>query len=293
MHSIKSEHKHKAKFESIGTIWEIETAGHTPAVFDEVLTDIHRFLESFDKTYSRFRDDSYILSLGSPGTYTVPEEMVELLLYYVPLYKLTKGAFTPLIGMMLEQAGYDKRYSFQTQELHDIPDFLEAVVIENNTTITIKKKVTIDIGALGKGYAIDQIEHMIRKKSFQEYVVNAGGDIFCYGAKPLTIGLEHPFQENTIIGTAQVHNKAICSSAGNKRAWGEFHHIMNPITKKPVEDIVATWVIAETAVMADALATCLFFVDHQQLKKHYQFDFMVLTRNKLSRSVNFPGELFV
>lgn len=293
MHLTKSEHKHKANFESIGTVWEIEAAGVTPAAFDLALKKIDSFLTTFDRQYSRFRTDSFILTLQKPGRYTVPEELVELLLYYVPLFKLTKGAFTPLIGMLLEQAGYDKTYSFESQELQDVPDFLETILFENATTIIIKAPVTIDIGALGKGYAIDSVHTVLKSHGFDHCIVNAGGDIAGTSEQPLTIGLEHPFKRDQILGKAFLQNKAICSSAGNKRAWGEFHHIMNPVTKKPVEDVVATWVIADSALIADALATSLFFCVPDILKKQYSFEFVVLTRTQLRRSKGFPGELFV
>jgi thiamine biosynthesis lipoprotein len=92
---------------------------------------------------------------------------------------------------------------------------------------------------------------------------------------------------------AELEKGSICGSAGNRRKWGKFHHIMHPETKKSVENILAVWVIAENGLLADGLATALFFVEPERLEKDFNFYYCILKNDYSIRvSPNFPGEFY-
>ena len=87
-----------------------------------------------------------------------------------------------------------------------------------------------------------------------------------------TIGLENPYDSSSVIGAMKLENASLCASATNRRAWGDWHHVIDPRTAKPVSEVVATWVSAAMTLEADGLATALFFVGPEALKKwsfHY------------------------
>jgi len=111
---------------------------------------------------------------------------------------------------------------------------------------------------------------------------------------PIRVGLENPENTEQVVGVYTLQNGSICGSAGNRRAWGDFTHIMNPKTLDSQREILAVWVIAKTALLADSLATCLFFTKANLLLKNYDFEY-VLVRNDYSieKSENFSGELFI
>jgi thiamine biosynthesis lipoprotein len=111
--------------------------------------------------------------------------------------------------------------------------------------------------------------------------------------KKLRIGLENPQNTSEVIGVVELCNQSICGSATNRRTWGKYHHIMNPTTLHSVHDIQATWVIADTALLADALSTCLFLVKPEVLLAHYNFEYVVIENDmSIRRSAHLPGELF-
>lgn len=71
------------------------------------------------------------------------------------------------------------------------------------------------------------------------------------------------------------------------------HHIFNPHTMQPTRDILATWVIAETAMIADGLATALFFITPEKLQKSFDFQYVRMHSNGcVESSSKFNGELF-
>lgn len=90
-------------------------------------------------------------------------------------------------------------------------------------------------------------------------VVDASGDILVTGGGS-RIALEHPYDARTAIGVVRVADEALCASASNRRAWGDgLHHVLDARTGLPVRTVVSTWAIAPTAMIADAVATALFF----------------------------------
>ena len=282
------------KGSAIGTEWTIDLYDQL-STFDsrKCLSSLKECVERFDSLYSRFRDDSLVSVMAKKeGEYPFPEDGKEMLLLYEKLYKISNGAFTPLIGNLLVEAGYDASYSFHPQALHS-PLTWEKALSYTQSDLLLKKPVLLDFGALGKGKLIDEIGALLEKCGVTSYCVDGSGDILHKNTKPLRVGLEHPEKTDQVIGVVEIKNNSICASSGNRRKWGEYHHIMNPLTLKPASDILSTWVIAKTAMEADALATCLFFVSPKELEKYFSFEYVLLYPDySIKKSSLFSGELY-
>lgn len=282
---------HNRRFSALGTDWKIETGQIITDPFFRRLMDR---IEVYDRTYSRFRDDSLVAEISrTPGSYTFPIDAVTLIDFYKTLYDLTNGAVTPLIGSMLEKAGYDAQYSLRPSKQLTLPTWDEALEWHGQQLITAQP-ATLDFGAAGKGYLVDILAAMLQEACIDEYVIDASGDLIHKGSSENRVGLEHPLDTQKIIGVVDVRNKSLCASAINRRAWGEgLHHIFDPHTKAPVQDVVATWVIAQNALIADGLATALFFTQPEVLAKVYIFEYVRMFHDgSLDYSRNFSGELF-
>ncbi len=263
MQSKKSNFKQKHNFEAIGTSWTIEA--------DEIdIEKIKARIAEYDKNYSRFRTDSLVWTMRTPGSYILPDDAKEMFDLYQKLYLLTDGKMTPLIGEVMEKAGYDKDYSLVEKDPQPAPLWDEAIEYDF-PHITIKKPVLLDVGAIGKGYLIDIVGDMIEGN----YVIDAGGDIKIKGINQ-TIGLENPENTNQIVKTIDVKDRSIAGSSGNRRKWGRFHHIIDPIKVESPDHIKATWVVADTALLADALATALYFAKVEDLKKYFEFEYYII-----------------
>lgn len=284
----------QCNFEAIGTQWVIDIHQTVePETWVVLEQKIQARIEAFDKKYSRFRDDSLVMSMsGKSGKYILPPDAKQLFDLYHKLYQLTDGLFTPLIGNVLSDAGYDQTYSLQGKEL-SVPSSWDDALLYKFPDLFVKEPVTLDLGACGKGYLIDLVSEVLEKESITEYCIDAGGDMRQRGEETLRVGLEHPEDSSQVIGVATLQNKSLCGSAGNRRAWGEFHHLMNPKTLKPVDTVRAVWVVADTTILADGLATALFFVSPEVLLKEFSFDYVVVKKDyQIEQSFTFPGELF-
>lgn len=281
-------------FEAIGTLWTIET--NAPLIKSEV-HHIHELIDEFDKTYSRFRLDSLVSQarLEAPGSFIFPESIIELYDTYVNLERVTGGAVNPLVGEALEQLGYDADYSLRPSGTTAHPTGLARTVTRSATTLTYHQPGLLDIGAIGKGYLVDIIAHYIARDHSQ-YVIDAGGDIAVSTIAPYVVGLEHPLNLSQVIGTVSLQNQSICGSSTNRRRWGEgVHHIIDATTGRPLQsDIVATWAIAKSTMLADALATALFFVPATDLHEHFgDFQYIIMREDtRVEHNIKGIGELY-
>jgi thiamine biosynthesis lipoprotein len=164
----------------------------------------------------------------------------------------------------------------------------------DNNILHTEMPVTLDVGAAGKGRLVDMIAGLLDEAKLEEYVIDASGDLLHKGSSHNRVGLEHPRKPGTIIGIVDVQNQSLCASADNRRTWGNgLHHIFDPETKRPVRDIIATWVMTDEAMIADGLATALFFVGPTVLAETYTFQYIRMHADgSLDYSHDFGGELF-
>lgn len=286
------------KFEAIGTTWQIDIEESFSKEKElQLLEKIKNRIDVFDKDYSRFRSDSLVTKMSQEvGVYDLPDDAKPMMDIYERLYKLTGGSLTPLIGRVMEDAGYDPQYSLETKGTLTQPPAWNEAIEYNFPKLSIKKPVMLDFGAAGKGYLIDIVSNLILSEDIKVFTIDAGGDITHQGSQDssLTVGLENPSDISEVIGKAQISNNSICGSAGNRRAWGEFHHIIDPYTLKSPRHILATWVTADTALLGDAIATALFFTGPRELKNIFEFEYLILNSdNSVEKSDNFKAELYI
>ncbi len=283
-------------FEAIGTHWQVTSPVELPAVTkDSLQRAVSTRIEQFDQAYSRFREDSLVSRMAvKPGTYELPADGYTMLSFYKQLYDATDGQVTPLIGNVLSDAGYDASYSLKSRQLSHPPAWQD-VLSFTKYNITLKRPAILDFGAAGKGYLVDIVGGILMEAGLHEYVVNAGGDILytTNTEKYLTVGLENPWDVTEAVGQAEIRNQSICASAGSRRKWGRYHHIISPSSLESPRDILATWVIAPSAMVADGLATALFFSKAASLRNQFDFSYAVLGSDmSLEHARDFPVSMY-
>jgi thiamine biosynthesis lipoprotein len=279
-------------FDGIGTAWEISTPEDLP---EHVRAGLLGLVEDYDRSYSRFRDDSLIAGLArNPGTVTLPAGAVELEQLFRKLYRLSNGAMTPLIGDSLERLGYGHDYALRPAG-HPVPARRWEDVLEwKGSEISTSVPLVLDIGAAGKGQLVDLAAAVLRGAGITEFLVDASGDMLHSGRDPLRVALEHPYDPAQAIGVVELRDGALCASAANRRAWGDgLHHVLDGATGRPIQTVVATWTMAATAMEADALATALFMVEPEVLAEEFEFSWLkVYSDGHAEYSAGFEGTLF-
>ena len=127
---------------------------------------------------------------------------------------------------------------------------------------------SVDLGGIGKGFAGDRIYEVFKEFGISSAYSNLGGNVITLGAKPngspWYVGIQHPRDENKIIGSVSVVDRTVVTSGDYQRYFTDSqgqrrHHILNPTTGYPAESgLISVSIVAEKSLVADALSTILF-----------------------------------
>lgn len=284
-------------FDAIGTSWEVDTPDPLPQPVQHAIRDL---TDQFDATYSRFRTDSTVSKISDAiggGEFDFPPEAQVMFELYDRLHAATDGAVDPLVGCDLERLGYDRHYTLtpiQAAKHSGQRQIWGINVRRQGSKLFTGQPLVVDLGAVGKGFLVDAVAAHLLSLGINDFLVDASGDMLHRGAVPIVIGLEHPADPETIIGTANLMNGSICASASNRRRWGdELHHVLDGRTGLPTSDVVATWVTCADAATADGLATALFFAPGARLQEDFKFAYVrMFSDGRAEISANFEGEIF-
>lgn len=264
------------EFDALGTAWDVTLEREVP---DALKSAITAELARIDLQWSRFRGDSVVAEMAAgPGRFAVPMSDQPVIDLHRTLYELTDGMVTPMVGQTLDDAGYDAGYSLTPATSVAAVPAWDDVLGGWQGELDVLEPALIDIGATGKGFAVDRVTQLVRQFGFDEFLVNGSGDIRA-GGRAHRIALEHPVDPTKAIGTVVIEDNAICGSASNRRAWADWHHIVNPRSGAPTREVLATWAIAKDTMTADGLSTALFFSSPQKLLSHFEFDYVVVRSN--------------
>ncbi|MFT3944608.1 MAG: FAD:protein FMN transferase [Ancrocorticia sp.] len=276
-------------FDAIGVPWRVEAF---PLLAPGGEHAVRERIARFDRVWSRFRDDSLVaLAAGSAGTTRFPDEAERLFALYRALYEATAGGVTPFVGDTLAALGYGPAATLPALT----PPAWEEVAQVNGSTVTTTRPVTIDIGAAGKGLLVDLVGDVLDGLGAGSSIVDASGDLrIRRAAEPVRIALEHPRDPRRAVGLVEISEGAICASADNRRTWGNgLHHILDGRSGQPVHDVVATWALADTAMLADGAATALFFLSPSELWERFGVHGVRMTSDgMIERTLAFPGKVF-
>ncbi len=175
------------------------------------------------------------------------------------------------------------------REQRDIPR--RASRIAKRRTITLRKPLTLDLGAVAKGLAIDTAARELAP--FRDFAIDAGGDLFLSGrnqdGQPWSVGIRNPLRGEEVIETLRVSGQAVCTSGGYERRVPDTaneHHILDPRTGASPAEVASATVVAPNAMLADALATAAFVLGSKQgieLLERMGVDGLIFTRG-LDRS---------
>lgn len=279
-------------FPALGTSWRIETE---QPMSDALRGEVSRLIEEFDRAWSRFRDDSLVTDLSrGAGAVPAPPDTAAMLETYAALDTATGGAVNPLVGHALSRRGYDSHYGFVDRGAQRAPADWRQQLSWTDETLVLEPAALIDVGALGKGRLVDRVFQTLRAGQDGAVVVDAGGDIARSGPAEW-IGLEHPYDPMRAVGRWLRGEGALCASAVGRRAWGEgLHHVLDARTGIPVRTVAATWATAETAMVADAVATALFFEGGPELAHRWGSQWVRMTTDgRLEWSPGCDAELFL
>jgi len=265
----------------------------------EAIRAVFRECHRIDQDFSRFRTDNQLSELNSRiGDWTkVSAEMYFLLEKAEEITRKTNGVFYLGIKKILEDWGYDPNYTFQaSSEIRESDTSLLAYELRAGNEVKISQP--IELGGLGKGYALDHMSAILA--DFPNVCIDAGGDLYARGmhaaGTPWKVVFEHPLDLTMAIGEVSVDGFFLAASNPLKRNWANYHHLVDPHLKKPANNMLAVYTQAKTGLLADAYSTALFvlgFEKAKELLQHIPVEAMLVSpQGEIYRTEGFEGELF-
>ena len=182
----------------------------------------------------------------------------------------TGGAFDPGVGTLLEAWGLHAGGRRPTEG--ELQDALETTGFENLSLdaeaclVTRDRAVLIDVGAFGKGDALDRVWDYSVDASVDGWMIDLGGQIMVRGARPdgesWSVDLAGPLNRTQSVLTIQMKEGSLATSGGSERDIGtgetRIGHILNPRTGHPIQTSATATVWHERALVADILSTALY-----------------------------------
>jgi thiamine biosynthesis lipoprotein len=226
------------------------------------------WLRAFEARFSRFRAGSELsrMNAASGGTFRASPALFRFVRTALDVAARTGGLFDPTILRPLEAAGYDRSFELITS-VQDVPPHRELepgswrdVVLDAATRhITLPRGIGIDLGGIGKGYAVDRVAATLGTPC----LVNCGGDLFARGrpspCETWRVGVSDPFSPDRDIMVLDAEDRAVATSSTMNRRWtvdgSARHHVIDPRTGRPsLSDAVQVTVLAPSALEADVHA---------------------------------------
>ena len=253
----------KAMASPCEVIIETDDRNEAEKIVKVVATEAWRIEQKF----SRYRDDNIIFKINESNgnVIEVDAETARLLDFSDQLFQMSDGMFDVTSGVLRKAWRFDQSDNIPGQ--HQIDELLPIIgwnkVSWNNPQLKLVAGMELDLGGIGKEYAVDRCAQLVRDMSEASVLINLGGDIAITDARKdgaqWTIGRVSS-DPSAPIGVIKLKRGALATSGDEHRYLEKngkrYCHVLNPRTGWPVEDPPHTVsVAAPTCIEAGMLST--------------------------------------
>lgn len=273
-------------FDTATTIKGYETDEET---FNRISSEALALLEEYHRLftiYTRYEGLENLCTVndladGAHRTVTVDRRIIDMLLYAKEMYTLTGGRLNVAMGSVLSiwhtyrTAGRDEPWAAKLPPMDKLTEAakhtnIDDVIIDEEacTVFLADPAMTLDVGAIAKGYAVEMVAQHLEAQGVSGYILNVGGNVRTVGAKPdgspWIAGVENPDQEaeESYLAYLALTNQSIVTSGSYQRFYEvgdvSYHHIIDKDTLMPAEGYLSVSVVCLNSAQGDALSTALF-----------------------------------
>lgn len=200
----------------------------------------------------------------------VDSELVTLITTSERIARLSSGAFDITIGSVKRLWQFTSEHP-SLPEVVAINQALRGVGMQHLRLMGDQLRlaapgVVLDLGAIAKGYAVDEAIRVLQRQGITDAMVNAGGNLRTLSSE-LTRGLrrvwiKHPRETHRFFGFFPMDAGCVATSGDYERYFVldsvRYHHILDPKTGYPARGCVSVTIVAPSAMEADALSTAIF-----------------------------------
>ncbi len=244
-------------------------------------------VEALEAQMTYFRETSEISRINRLAAYEpveVEPRLFALLESALELSKQTSGAFDITASSLWEAWGFSRRAGRipSEAELAEARQMVGSHLVELDSaarTVRFHKPgVKLNLGSIGKGYALDRVAELLAEKDMGDYLLHGGrSSVLARGPsikafspaegpskeeQGWRVGVRHPLRRQERLVEIRLRNQSLgTSGSGVQFFWHHgrrYGHVLDPRTGWPAEGLLSATVIAPSAALSDALATALF-----------------------------------
>ncbi len=257
----------------MGTVFEIQVRGVDETTANNAINAAFAEQKRLDTLFSTYLNNNNMWKLNNSKSeeMIVDDETFLMLKKSDEFWRLTEGAYDGAVGKLIDLVGFEK----DSPELPSEEKIKEALKFVGWKHVQLKEpnilvkpvNVKISFNACVPGYAADRASLILEEYGIQDYLINAGGEIFAKG-KNWKVGIKHPRNQDDLLGTILINGKAVATSGDYEKYFEKggkrFSHIINPVTGSLVNEIVSVTILADDALTADGLSTGVFVMGVQK-----------------------------
>jgi thiamine biosynthesis lipoprotein len=227
-----------------------------------------------ERKFSRFREESVVSEIARNAGRTpvaVDEETAALVEAALELARLTGGRFDPTVGVLRRAWNFREPRIPGDDELCALRPLVDhgAVSVRDGTVFLRRPGMELDLGGVGKEYAVDRVADLLRAHGVTSAIVNFAGDVRTIGGRgdgrPWSIGVADPRAPGRCrFAVRLIGGAGVATSGDYERCFVQdgvrYHHLLDATTGRPARGIMSATVVAASAFMAGRLATAAFLL---------------------------------
>lgn len=279
-------YRYEASRVSMACVYAIEAYGPDaqalPMTLDEALDEVDRI----DRLMSHYKSDSALSLLNrnaSRGPVSVDAELFDVIAEAMRYQRESGGAFDITVGPLMKAWGFfrDEGRVPTDAELAEARlrvGGARVILNADEKTITFDRPgVELDLGGIAKGYAVDRVVHVLRRRHIAAALISAGGStIYGLGAPPgreaWDVDIQDPIDSRKTALTVRLNDRALSLAGSTEKSFTAggvtYSHIMDPRTGRPMPGIRSVAVLANSGTAGDALDNA-FFVLGREASRDY------------------------
>ena len=290
----KAEIRYEATFlELFDTVTEIVGYAGDKEEFAACSQELHDVLEEYHELYDIYNDYDGINNVKTINDNAgiepvkVDERIIDLLLFSRKVYELSGGKLNIALGAVLRvwhdyrEAGTDDPENAELppmellQEKSEHTDINKMIIDEEASTVFLEDpEMSLDVGAVAKGYATEMTARIMIKRGFDHGMLSVGGNVRTIGSKDTgeawNVGIQNPdlYSGQSNLYILKLKDYSLVTSGDYQRYYTvngkTYHHIINPETLMPADYFRAVSIICKDSGMADALSTTVYNMPYEQ-----------------------------
>ena len=280
-------------FDTVGTFYDYN--GMKKSEFDALADRVEEELSIYHKLYDIYNEYDGMTNIASlnanagKGAVKVDKKIIDLLSLSKELYSLTDGEMNIAMGAVLSIWHDCRDEATENPDSARVPTDDELKTAAEHTDISkliIDKEagtvelcdpgMSLDVGAIAKGYAVEKVAKLIAAEYGDGFVLDVGGNLRVIGTKPdgsgWLAGIRNPDTAalETIVYKTEIKNASLVTSGSYERFYTvggvRYHHIINSETLFPENYYASVSVLTKSSALSDALSTALFNMEYEELR---------------------------